>query len=138
MKIKNRQLFRDNSPPNFLKHLFKSLKSIIMKIIYFILTGILLSSFSCRKNSPEFFNGTVDRNINGCSASTGFVFIIKYTTQSNTEDSLSTLTLPTQFKLSGTKIKFQMRDLNSTDESMFCNAMITTPKQKVIYNVKAQ
>ncbi|MEJ7820684.1 MAG: hypothetical protein WKF85_00105 [Chitinophagaceae bacterium] len=109
-----------------------------MKIIYFILTAILLSSFSCRKISPEFINGTVDRNINGCSGSTGFVFIIKYSTQSIREDSLSTLTLPTQFKLSGTKIKFQMRDLNNTDESMFCNAMITAPKQKIIYNVKPQ
>lgn len=109
-----------------------------MKFIYFFYISILLSSFSCRKSSPEFFNGTVDRNINGCSGSTGFVFIIKYLDQNNREDSLSTLTLPTQFKLSGTKIKFQMRDLNNMDEVMFCNAMIVTPKEKVIYNVKSQ
>lgn len=107
-----------------------------MKVIYFVIITILF--FSCRKDSPEFLNGTVDRNINSCSGSTGFVFIIKYTNQNSTEDSLSTLTLPTQFKLSGTKIKFQMRDLNSTDESMFCNAMVTVPKQKIIYNVKTQ
>ncbi|MFZ5978028.1 MAG: hypothetical protein GTN67_05820 [Hydrotalea flava] len=108
-----------------------------MKLIYFFIVAILLS-FSCRKNSPEFFSGNVDRGINGCSGSTGFVYIIKYSDQNNREDSLSTLTLPTQFKLSGTKIKFQMRDLNNTDEIMFCNAMITPPKQKVIYNVKSQ
>ena len=109
-----------------------------MKIIYFVIAIILFLSFSCRKNSPELLNGTVDRNINGCAGSTGFVFIIKYTNQNSTEDSLSTLTLPTQFKLSGTKIKFQMRDLNSTDESMFCNTMITAPKQKIIDNVKTE
>ena len=106
--------------------------------IAFIITTILSLIFSCRKPSDEFFNGTVDRNINGCSGSTGFVFIIKYKNQSNIEDSLSTLTLPTQFKLSGTKIKFQMRDLKQGDETMFCNAMITPPKQKIIYNVKSQ
>lgn len=109
-----------------------------MKIFYFIFTTILLSAYSCKKDSPEILNGTVDRNINGCSGSTGFVFIIKYINQSNTEDSLSTLNLPTQFKLSGTKIKFQIRDLTQSDETMFCNALITPPRQKIIYNVKTQ
>ena len=109
-----------------------------MKHIYFFIVTILLSSFSCRKNSPEFFNGTVDRQINSCTGSTGFVFIIKYSDQNNREDSLSTLTLPIQFKLSGTKIKFQIRDLSNADDIMVCNAMIIPPKQKVIYNVKTQ
>lgn len=98
----------------------------------------MLSSISCRKNSPEFFNGIVDRNIKGCSGSSGYVFIIKYINQNNTEDSLSTLTLPTQFKLSGTKINFQMRNLSKSDETMYCNTMINPPNQKVIYNVKPQ
>ncbi|MGC8751096.1 hypothetical protein [Hydrotalea sp.] len=105
-----------------------------MKFFFFI-SAFLLSSFSCRKNSPEFFNGIVDRNINGCSGSTGYVFIIKYINLNNTEDSLSTLTLPTQFKLSGIKINFQMRNLSNSDEVMFCNTMINPPNQKVIYNV---
>lgn len=109
-----------------------------MKAIQFFIATILLLSFSCRKDSPELFNGTVDRNINGCSGSTGFVFIIKYQNLNNIEDSLSTLTLPTQFKLSGTKINFHMRDLKEGDETMFCNAMIAAPKQKIIYNVKSQ
>ena len=109
-----------------------------MKVIHFLIATILLSSFSCRKNFPELFNGTVYRETNDCSGNTGFVFIIKYINENNTQDSLSTLTLPTQFKLPGNKIKFQMRDLNSTDEVMFCNAMIIAPKQKVIYNVKSQ
>lgn len=110
-----------------------------MKIVYYFFAAILLSSISCRKNLPEFyFNGTVDRNINDCSGSSGYVFIINYTNQNDKEDSLSTLTLPTQFKSSGAKIKFQMRDLNNTDELMFCNALIVPPKQKVIYNIKSQ
>lgn len=110
-----------------------------MKIVYFILTLALLLLFSCRKNNLEpLLNGTVDRSINGCSGSTGSAFIIKYTTPSNTEDSLSTLTLPSQFKLSGKKIKFQMRNLNSSDESMLCNALVAPPRQKIIFNVTIQ
>jgi hypothetical protein len=120
-----------------IKDYFKTIKNLIMKFFFFI-SAVLLTFLSCRKNSPEFFKGSVDRNINSCSGSTGYVFIIKYITKNNTEDSLSTLTLPTQFKLSGTKINFQMRNLSNTDEVMFCNTMITPPKQKVIYNVKPQ
>lgn len=108
-----------------------------MKAIHFLLLTILLLSFSCRKDVPELFNGNVDQSIS-CSGSTGFVFIIKYQNASNIEDSFATLTLPTQFKLLNTKIKFEMRDLKEGDESMFCNALIIAPKQKIIYNVKAQ
>lgn len=107
-----------------------------MKIRYIICSILLLLAYSCTKNSDTIFTGVVKRQESGCSGSTGFVFIIKYVDQNNREDSFSTLTLPTQYKLPGTKITFQMQDVSSADEAMYCNAMMTTPKQKIIFNVR--
>ena len=104
---------------------------------------ILSLLFSCKRKSEnvspnELFYGTVLRQNTACNGSTGFPYIIKYRSSNNTDDSLSTLTLPVPLSFSGTRIEFQMRNPEKEDALIFCNAMGAYPMQKVIFNVKPQ
>ena len=99
--------------------------------------AVSFTVLSCEKENSEgpIYIGEVIQQRNDCTGSTGFPFIIKYS-QGNEIDSLITLTLPTEFKLIGTRITIQMRNLNSTDEIIPCNSLSTHPNQKIIFNVK--
>jgi hypothetical protein len=80
----------------------------VMKTVFILISVLPIIIFSCKKSTEQYFSGAVDRGINDCIGSTGFVYIVKYINQRNEIDSLSTLTLPAQFELSGVRIKFQI------------------------------
>ncbi len=103
-----------------------------------ILIVLVVGLFSCKKeNEKVVYKGQVVGQPNSCTSSTGFPFIIYYTTITNQKDSLITTTLPIPFKFIGQKIEFEIRDLNSQDERIACTALFIMPKQAVIFNVSA-
>lgn len=109
-----------------------------MNYITFLLLACLTFS-SCKKSNTSIrYKGEVSSQPNYCTCSTGFPFIIKYTSSANVQDSIITTTLPVQYKLIGQKIEFSMRELNTQDERIVCNGLYTVPKQVVIFDVKSQ
>ena len=96
----------------------------------------LLFLLSCSKGTDKVkIKGEVIRQPNYCTSSTGFPFIIKYTTITNQVDSFITTTLPVSYKFIGKKIEFEMREFNSQDEKIACTNLFGIPKQAVIFNV---
>ena len=101
-----------------------------------VLLVLVVGLFSCKKeNDKVVYEGQVVGQPNSCTSSTGFPFIINYTTTTNQKDSIITITLPIPFKFIGQKIKFEIRDLNSQDERIACTDLFVMPKQAVIFNV---
>jgi hypothetical protein len=96
----------------------------------------LLILLSCGKETNNIkYKGEVISQPNHCTCSTGYPFIIKYTTTANKIDSFITTTLPTPYKFLGQKIEFEMRELSSPDEKIACTNLFGIPKQSVIFNV---
>ena len=101
-----------------------------------VLLVLVIGLFSCKKENDKIvYEGQVIRQPNSCTSSTGFPFIINYTTTTNQIDSFITTTLPIPYKFIGQKIKFEIRELNSQEERIACTALFVTPKQAVIFNV---
>ena len=107
-----------------------------MKSKTFLLLVFVIGVFSCKKeNDKIIYQGEVITQPNYCTSSTGFPFIISYTSATNQIDSFITTTLPIPYKFIGQKIKFEKRELNSQDEKIACTNLFGIPKQLVIFNV---
>ena len=96
----------------------------------------LLILLSCRKETDKIkIKGEVISQPNYCTSSTGFPFIIRFTSTTNQIDSFITTTLPVPYKFIGQKIEFEVRELNSQDEKIACTDLFGIPRQAVIFNI---
>jgi hypothetical protein len=110
-----------------------------MKPSVFLLIIIGNVFFACEKRVEKvIYNGEVVSQPNYCTSSTGFPFIIRYSDKFNSTDSIITVTLPTQYKFLGQKIKFELQNLTSQDERIACTNLYNIPRQAIIFNVLPQ
>ena len=108
-----------------------------MKNKSFLLLVLIVGLVSCKKENNKIHYGEVASQPNYCTSSTGFPFVIKYTSTTNQIDSFITTTLPIQYKFKDQRIKFEIRELNSQEERIACTYLFDIPKQLVIFNVSA-
>ncbi len=97
----------------------------------------MLLFLGCEKENIEF-KGEVIRGVNDCTTPEGFPYIIKYINTNNFADSLIIASLPSAYKLPGTKILFKIRTRISSGEEMICDGLFITVIQKSIYEVKVR
>lgn len=102
------------------------------KILVIATTFILLNS--CKKDRTITFSGKIIRKLIECGSGNGYPYVIELNT-GNKPDSAATVTLPEQYKIPGTRIRFKMREVKSGDTYMLCSGNIVGPQQVIVFDV---